>query len=242
MTELELELAACQIRKKILKLHYEAQSGHIGSALSCVEILTYLFGQGLIKDPHSFILSKGHAASALYVTLNHFGLMPDYVLNLYYKDGGLGPHPTSSQYIPIATGSLGHGLPIACGIAYFRKIKKDPNRVYCLISDGEMDEGSTHEALGFVDEFSLTNLTVIMDYNGLQGFKETHMAPITWKDIDGHNFYDLDRIGKSNINIVEFITAQTVKGKGIASLENKLESHYLPLTQEQYEQAMKELE
>ena len=153
--ELEhLKASALAIRKKFLQMHYTAQSGHVGTGLSMIDLLTYLYGIGLRgsdgKIQSKFILSKGHGASAVYATLNHYGIFSDDLLDTYYKDGTLLPaHPAPKAFdaIPAATGSLGHGLPIGVGMAYAKQYLGAPfEGVVCLLSDGECNEGTVWEA------------------------------------------------------------------------------------------------
>lgn len=183
-----LRQKARSIRETFLKMHFENQSGHIGTGLSSIDLLTYLYAH-VIGAQDRFILSKGHGASALYATLNHFGILPDEKLATYYKDGTLLPaHPAPGAWdaIPAATGSLGHGLSIGAGMAYaWKYLDQKPGRVVCLLSDGECNEGSTWEAALFAAHHQLHNLTVIIDMNGLQGFGRTedvmNMAPFAEK-------------------------------------------------------------
>src|SRR5205814_1169404 len=135
-----LPAAALAIRRRFLRMHLQARSGHIGSGLSAIDLLAYLYGVWLGEDDR-FILSKGHGASSLYATLHHFGRLSEAELATYYQDGTLLPaHPAPGGLaaIPAATGSLGHGLPIACGIAYSLKVLAGKGaRVACMLSDGD---------------------------------------------------------------------------------------------------------
>jgi len=139
-----LARAALAIRRTFLRMHFEANAGHLGSGLSDIDLLTYLYGAWL-RPADQFILSKGHGAYSLYATLHHFGRLTDTELSTYYKDDTLLPaHPAPNGLcaIPAATGSLGHGLPIASGMAYsFKNVRVSDARVACLVSDGECNEG-----------------------------------------------------------------------------------------------------
>jgi transketolase len=256
-----LQSAALAIRKTLLRMHFEARSSHLGTGLSEIDILTLLWGKLLGKEDR-FILSKGHGASGLYATLDHFGRMPKGMLATYYKDGtklAAHPSPLALPEIPIATGSLGHGLPVAAGMAYAMRVKGEEGKrkIYCLVSDGECNEGTVWEAALFIGHHKFKNMTVIVDYNGLQGFGRTcdvmNLEPIAdkWKafgfdtrTVDGHDFPQLSdalcsprQEGKPLC-----VIAKTVKGKGISFMENTLEWHYLSLNQETYDRAAKELE
>lgn len=254
-----LEQKAREIRKTFLKMHFENQSGHIGTGLSSIDLLTYLYAH-VLREQDRFILSKGHGASALYATLHHFGKLTGEQLATYYKDGTLLPaHPAPGAWveIPAATGSLGHGLSIGAGMAYAQKhLSKNEGRVVCMLSDGECNEGSTWEAVLFAAHHKLNNLTVIVDKNGLQGFGKTdevmNMNPFAekWRsfgfealEIDGHNFEEIhDACLTSRSEKPLCIVARTIKGKGVKAFEGKMEWHYLSMKQEHYEQALKEVD
>jgi transketolase len=254
----ELESDALSIRRIFLKMHYEAKAGHLGTGLSDIDILTYIFGEWIGAEDR-FILSKGHGASSLYATLYHFGRLRADDFSTYYKDGTLLPaHPAARAFpdIPAATGSLGHGLPIAAGIAYAQKhIHANPARVACLLSDGECDEGSVWEGALFAAHHMLDNLTVLIDANGLQGFGRTEDVlnleplPLKWEafgfrtsEIDGHDLLQIDRaFAAPGDGRPHCVVARTIKGKGVRFMENRLEWHYLPLNEEQYGQALEDL-
>lgn len=244
------------IRQRFLKMHFEARSGHIGTGLSCIDILTYLY-RCWLKTQDIFILSKGHGASALYATLNYIGLLSDELLKTYYQDGTKLPaHPAALAlpYIPIATGSLGHGLSVGAGMAYtHHHWKKSNSRVVCLLSDGECNEGSVWEAALFLGHHRLKNLTVVIDKNGLQGFGRTEQvlntAPLASKwasfgfdvrETSGHLFSELDQSFQWDGEKPLCIIAETVKGKGVSFMENKLEWHYQVMDPDQFQRAWME--
>ena len=209
----------------------------------------------------TFILSKGHAAAALYTCLNTLGEITDEELATFYTDGTTLPaHPAPRQYkgIPFATGSLGHGLPIATGIAHAAKIGEEESYSFALLSDGETNEGTTWEAAHYAIQNQLDNLFMLIDKNGLQGFDSTdkvlgETASVEkWKaigfetvEVNGHDILSLNKIIrelKSHKNgLPKAIIAQTIKGKGVSYMENKLEWHYLPMNMEQYQQATLEI-
>src|SRR3989339_80508 len=250
------------IRKKILKMKYESQEGHIGSALSCVDILNVLYFKILKIDPKDplnedrdrLVFSKGHAAAALYAVLSEKEFFEEKILDAYCKDGSkLAGHSTRGSVpgIEISAGSLGHGLPMASGMALAGKKDNKNYRVFVLMSDGEMDEGTTWESALFSAHHKLDNLTVIVDYNKWQAFGRTNevlnLEPLAkkwesfgWsvKEINGHNFLEIENV----LSIVPFekvkpnvVIANTIKGKGVEFLEDKLESHYTHITKEDYE-------
>ena len=245
-----------KLRTAILKMHFAANSGHIGCSLSCVDLLISILKY--MNEEDSFILSKGHAASALYVVLNELGKISDEDLETFYKDATkLSAHPAPLKYpsITFATGSLGHGLPLAAGVAKAKKLKKSKAFSYVLMSDGETNEGTTWEAAHFAVASKLDNLIVFIDKNGLQGFAKTEEVlgdtsrRILWEaigfdvvEIDGHN---IEQILDAKRNFIEkengkpkLIIANTVKGKGVQFMENKLEWHYNPMNEKQFEEAI----
>jgi transketolase len=249
-----------ELRRKLLKLYFGANCGHIACSLSCLDLLIALFNQ---KQTHErIILSKGHAAGALYVMLNHTGEISDEELETFYQNGTkLSAHPSANSFIniPFALGSLGHGFPIASGMAQSKKIKGDSDFVYVLMSDGETNEGTTWEAAHFAVANRLDNLIVVIDRNRLQGFGGTadvlgDTADVTkWQtmgfhvlEVDGHDLDALESsiqecklIGNGKPHV---IIANTVKGKGVDYMENKMEWHYLPMNEEKYQEALESLE
>lgn len=249
-----------ELRLKILGLYNKANAGHIGCSLSCIDLMIAVLFLNKSKED-TFILSKGHAAAALYACLNALGEISDAELDTFYQDGTTLPaHPAPRQYtgIPFATGSLGHGLPIATGIAHAGKISDDNSYSFALLSDGETNEGTTWEAAHYAIQNQLDNLVMIIDKNGLQGFDYTdkvlgETASVEkWKaigfetvEVDGHNILAVSQAIqelKSHKNgLPKAIIAQTVKGKGVSYMENKLEWHYLPMNPEQYQQATLEI-
>lgn len=245
-----------ELRLKVLSLYKKANAGHIGCSLSCIDLLiAALIQQKRPQD--SFLLSKGHAAAALYVALNHIGEISDEVLDTFYQDGTTLPaHPAPNQHagIPFATGSLGHGLPIATGIAHANKLSEDDAISFVLMSDGETNEGTTWEAAHYAIQNRLDNLIVLIDKNGLQGFGNTvdvlgdSATSAKWRAIgfdvfeaEGHNPAELveliDTLKSRTNGLPKVIIAHTVKGKGVSYMENRMEWHYLPMSDDQYETA-----
>jgi len=246
-----------KVKLRLLKMHFDAQVGHIGGNLSSLDLIMHLH-HNVLKPNDIFVLSKGHSVGALYVTLWSLGRLTDEDLLTFHKDGTkLCGHP-SPNWIPeiiFATGSLGHGLSLSAGLALAKKIKTEEGRIYCLMSDGEWNEGSNWEALIFIAHHKLDQLTFIVDHNRLQGFGSTeevaYIEPISEKfqsfgihtdQIDGHNLTEISDVFSKNINSPKAIVANTKKGHGVSFMENKMEWHYLPMTKEQYQQAMEEIE
>jgi transketolase len=259
---------ASAIRRKIVRMHYDAQASHIGSALSCVDILVALYFEILKidpKDPHNpgrdrFILSKGHAASALYATLAARGFFSEAILRQYCIDSGrLLGHSTkdSVEGVEVSTGSLGHGLSMSIGMSISAKYDKRNHKIYTLLSDGECDEGSVWEAAMFASHHKLDNLIAIIDYNKLQAFGRTNdivnLEPFMnkwiafgWavKEIDGHNFQQIiEALKKAPFkeDKPSMVIAHTVKGKGISFMEGQLAWHYKSPSEKELESALEEL-
>ena len=261
----DLEKKATEIRKDICLLTSKNSSSHLGSALSTVDILVGLYFNSMRIDPinpskedrDKLVLSKGHAAIALYTTLFHRGFFSRDILNTYYNNNSkLAGHVTAGvPGVECSTGSLGHGLSMGLGMAIAGKNK---HRVFVILSDGECDEGSTWEPIMLAPHLKIDNLTVIVDYNKIQSFGTTKdvldLEPFAdkWKsfgwavkEIDGHNFHEI----LQTLNSVPFertkpsvIIAHTIKGKGVSFAENKLEWHYKSLNVDQLEKALNELE
>jgi transketolase len=245
-----------------------SNASHIGSSLSIADLLAVLYGSVLRYDPQRpdwserdrFILSKGHGCAALYAVLAECGYIPPSMLETYYENGSaLMGHAT--HHVPgieISTGSLGHGLTIGTGMALAAKRDEKPYRVFCIISDGECDEGSTWEPALFAPQHKLDNLVVIVDYNKIQSFGRVDevidLAPLAdkWRafgwavrEIDGHNLDEIESALASlpfAAGLPSCIVAHTVKGKGVSYMENALAWHYRAPRAELLEQALAELE
>jgi transketolase len=252
-----------QCLKTLLQLYKTANAGHIGASLSCLDILVYLFCKRMEKDDRA-ILSKGHAAAALYTVLAKSGRLPEEMLDTYYKDHtSLAAHPPCNgavNDIPFGTGSLGHGLSLATGFVFSQKYTDRKYSVFCILSDGDCNEGSTWEAALFAVQHQLRDLWVIVDYNRLQGFgysedvlnleplsaKFEHFGFRTLTVENGNDIQSLhtafEELSKDASCRPRCIIAKTTKGHGISFMENKLEWHYLPMTDEQYRQAQTETE
>ena len=229
------------IRTNILNLTYKAQSSHIGSCLSIVEILAVLYNKVLKKNDR-FILSKGHAALALYCTLYEKKIISLKTLNTFGSNKTVLMNHVSHKVkgVEFSTGSLGHGLPIAVGKALKFKMNKENNKVFVLLSDGEMNEGTTWESLLFASHHKLDNLNIIIDYNKIQSMdfvkNVINIEPLKSKllsfganvlVVDGHNISKLHKaLIKKNRDKPKIIIANTIKGKGISFMENNNLWHY----------------
>jgi len=257
-----------EIRKKIIKMNYLSQGTHIGSSLSIVDILTLLYFKILKINPKKplqsnrdrFILSKGHAAAALYAALAQRGFFSERILNTYCQNRGKLPGHATRGSVPgveVSTGSLGHGLSMGVGMALAGKNDKRRYRIFVLMSDGECDEGSVWEAALFAAHHKLDNLVAIIDYNKLQAFGRTNevlnLEPLKkkwesfgWrvKEINGHNFFEIEKV-LSRIPFAKnkpgIVIAHTVKGKGVSFMEDRLEWHYKNLMPADYKMALEEL-
>jgi transketolase len=263
---LQYKKISIDIRKTILEIIYKTKSPHIGSSLSIVEILIALYFRSLNVSPDDalnpdrdrFILSKGHACPALYAVLAERGFInKDELDGFAINNGLLEQHPTIDldKGIEASTGSLGHGLSIGIGMALAGEIDKNKYKVYVLMSDGELNEGSVWEAIMFAGHHKLTNIIVLIDYNKMQALGCTRdildLEPLAKKwesfawnvqEVDGHDFKQifnaLNSLSPKKPNV---IILHTVKGKGISFMENQLLWHYRTPNEEEYKLALKEL-
>lgn len=243
-------------RRRLLQMHYESKVGHIGGNLSALDSMLFLH-TSVMDDDDTFVLSKGHAAGALYIALWSIGLISEDQLASFHKDNTLLPgHPAAKWHkrIAFATGSLGHGLGLAAGVALGKRLRGDKGRAFCLLSDGECQEGSTWEALIFARHQALSNLVVLVDANGLQGFGTTtevaSLDPLAEKirgfglrvlEIDGHAPDALDAALRREGEGPLVIVMRTVKGHGVSFMENRMEWHYLPMSEDLYARALQDL-
>jgi transketolase len=259
---------ARRIRAHSLRMVHKVNASHIGGCFSVTDILAVLYGTILRVDPANpdweerdrVVLSKGHAAAALYATLAERGFFPVEWLESYCANGSqLAGHVTHYGVpgVEMSTGSLGHGLSLACGMALAGKRDRRPHRVFALLSDGECDEGSTWEAVLFAPHHGLDNLVAIVDYNKIQSFgtvKEVlDLEPLAdkWRafgwsvrEVDGHDHRQIHDIlcglpfGPGRPSVV---IAHTVKGKGVSFMEDTLAWHYKSPNAQQLAQALAEL-
>ena len=244
------------IRKNILKKTFDAQTSHIGSCFSIVEILYVIYFLKLKKND-TFVLSKGHAALALYSTLFEKKILSKKIFNSYGKNNSsLMSHVSHKvKGVEFSTGSLGHGLPYAVGKALGEKINGSQNKVYVLISDGELNEGTTWESLLFASFHKLDNLYIIVDYNKIQSLdfvknvlkieplnKKIKSFNCNVKTINGHNIKNIFESLKLQKNKKpNFIIANTIKGKGVDFMENTIAWHYKAPNKIQLEKALNQL-
>lgn len=272
MSLTETDLNGCRelsrkIRCHCLRMVHKGQSGHIGSMLSMADLLPVLYTKILNVSPAEpkkpdrdrFILSKGHGGAAVLATLAELGFFPIEWLETYYQDNGkLSGH--ISHHIPgveLSTGSLGHGLPVACGMAMAAKRDNAQHRVFCLVSDGDCDAGSTWEAIMLAGQRHWDNLVMLVDYNQLQALGRSkdiiNLNPLAPKieqfgwaaaEADGHDYQSIYQAlrclplcpGKPSA-----IIFHTVKGKGVSFMENQYQWHYGGLTDALLAQALEEV-
>ena len=263
----QLMLSACRVRIGIIEGVHSAKSGHPGGSLSCADILTYLYFAKMNIDPKNpkmenrdrFVLSKGHAAPALYSVLANRGYFDTELLNTLRKIGSILQGHPDMKHIPgvdMSTGSLGQGISAAVGMALSAKHFGDSFKVYTVLGDGEIEEGQVWEAAMFAANKGLSNLTAFVDYNNLQidgTIEEVNSAaPIdkkfeafNWHTIviDGHDFDQIEAALKEaeTVDKPVAIIANTVKGKGVSFMENQVGWHGSAPNDEQYEQAIAEL-
>lgn len=262
-----LRLIAQELRSHAVRMVHKSKASHLGSCLSMADLLSCLYWRTMDlnpADPHwtgrdRFILSKGHGAAILYATLAIRGFFPSGELEQYCQVGSrLTGHTTSGvPGVEISSGSLGHGLPVGCGIALAAKREGASHRTFVLVSDGELDEGSNWEAILFAPQHQLDNLVLIVDYNKIQSFGRTQdildLNPLAdkfrafrWatREIDGHDMLQIINTFDSlplEPNCPSVIIAHTVKGKGVSIMEDQLAWHYKSPTDEQMEMALREL-
>lgn len=255
-----------RIRRIVIDESKRANVGHIGSALSIADIVAVLFN-GVMRSPGTddpnrdrFILSKGHAALALYAALYLKGILSHDMIRTYCCDDSLlGVHPEHRlNGIDFSTGSLGHGLAMGGGVAMAARMKSADFRCFVLVSDAECNEGSLWETVMFAGHHQLSNLVAIIDDNGQQALGKTKdildLRPLgdKWRafgwevsEVDGHAPRELERVLKgldTRQGPPHAIQAHTISGKGVGFMEGKVEWHYLPLSDDQYEQALRDLE
>lgn len=259
-------VTAHMIRKLILEESKRANVGHIGSALSVSDIIAVLFSGRLkfvgtnLPYRDRFILSKGHSALAMYAALYLRGIITRDQLGNYCGDGGFcGVHPGHElDGVDFSTGSLGHGPAYGAGVALAQRMSEGSAKAYVLVSDAECNEGSLWETVMFAAHHKLSNLRIIVDYNGQQAFGRTKdvidLEPFgeKWRafgwhvlEIDGHDATALEHAldqADALKEVPTVVIAHTICGKGVSFMEGKVEWHYLPLSDEQYATAIAELE
>lgn len=267
--EKNLRKFASQMRRWIIEGVYRAQSGHPGGSLSATDIIAYLYQEELSVDPKAprnpnrdrFVLSKGHCAPALYAALGLRGFFDiQEMKNLRQFGSFLQGHPCMSTVpgVDMSTGSLGQGISAAVGMALAAKLDGKDYRVYCVMGDGELQEGEVWEAFMCAAHYHLDNLCVIIDHNGLQidgattdvmnlGSVNDKMTAFGWHSIptDGHDFASLEKgfaEAKQQKGMPSVLVAKTVKGKGVSFMENQASWHGSAPKEEQYNVAVAELD
>lgn len=264
---LDVQQIARDIRRSVVTMSHAARAPHLAPALSCVDILVAAYWLALRIDPHDpanpardrLIFSKGHAVSALYATLAHRGLFPIERLSEYGRHGGTmaeQPIPFAVPGVELATGSLGHGLPVGVGIALAARITGLPSRVLVVMGDGECNEGSVWEAAMFVPAHRLNHLTVVVDFNRWQGTGRSEdvlaLQPLAakwsafgWRavEVDGHDIHALAAAMQPTVDDPRptAIIAHTVKGKGVSFMEDDNNWHYRVPDDDERRRAMVEL-
>ncbi|MFA6190259.1 MAG: transketolase [Candidatus Staskawiczbacteria bacterium] len=252
-------------RKKVLEMVHLSGASHIGSNFSCIDVLSVLFSKlnidkNLSKDRDRFLLSKGWAAASLYYFLSKKGVIPKEDLETYARPGSkyIGLAEPDIRGVEVAGGAMGHGLPIALGMALAAKLSEEKWKTYVLMSDGELDCGTTWESAALAAQHKLNNLTVIVDCNNFQAMGATkevlNMEPLVdkWKafnwdviEINGHDYKEIEKAINYSFSSARkkplVIIARTVKGKGVSFFEKKLEWHYKNIDKENYIKALKEL-
>ncbi len=264
----DLQAIAARIRGQLVQMSHKARTPHLGSSLSCTDVVTAAYWNVLQIDPtrpsdpnrDRFILSKGHAATTLYTALSFKGFFPQSTLDTYNKEGGRlqeHPGPGCAPGVEAATGSLGHGLSIGIGMALAARIQGRRYKVFALLSDGECNEGSVWEAAMFAGSQKLDSLCVVVDYNKWQATGRSNevlaLSPLRSKwdafgwhthEIDGHDIDSITAAMKTVPNSdgrPTAIIANTVKGKGVSFMEDDNNWHYRIPTKEEVETAFREL-
>lgn len=246
---------AKQARLKVLELVYKAHTSHIASNFSVIDIATVLYEN--LKPNDVVVWSKGWAAATIYYFLNKQGKLSDEDLAKFPNAPFLGLAETTVPGVLVNGGSVGHGLPIAAGMAYAKKLAGNDGKVYCIMSDGELNEGATWEAIMLAAHLKLDNLVAIIDKNGWQAMGKTEevinlnaveaFKGFGWlvQEIDGHNYHQIQTVidnADSNAGFPPYvIVAKTIKGKGVSFMENHLLYHYAHVDDEIYSKALSEL-
>jgi transketolase len=254
-----LIIKSLNIKKRFVEMYYKANAGHIGSSLSCVDMLTSVYFNWM-KSTDEVILSKGHAAASLYSLLAEDGIISEKEISTFYQNGTyLAAHPPANKIskIPFATGSLGHGLSISAGLGLASRLKRNDKKIFCVTSDGEINEGSTWEAALFISHHNLKNVIWLIDRNKLQGFGSTEdvmkLGALDEKlksfgfdvvTVNGHNFDELNSIKEFHQNSGKPIAVicNTVKGNGWIEHQNQLDSHYVPFKESEYKDILESIE
>lgn len=261
----KLQEISKKVRRSIVEMVHAASSGHPGGSLSCTDILVCLYHNKMNlnldengKRIDKFVMSKGHATPAYYSVLSSAGFIPEEDLKCFRKfDGYLEGHPTNKiSGVDTSSGSLGQGLSIANGMALSKKISNQEGIVYCLVGDGELEEGQNWEAMMTANKYKLNNLVLIVDNNGLQidgNIEAVKSLDNLVSKIESFGFFVQNVDGHNHLEIIESINntkksdkpnciiAKTTKGKGVSFMENQVAWHGKAINDLEYEIAMKEL-
>ena len=267
VNHIETQALARRLRAHALRMTHRARASHVGSCLSMADIMAVLYGAIMrfdakhpnLADRDRLVVSKGHAAAIVYAALAESGYFDAAELDQYSADGGrlAGHVSTTAPGVELSTGSLGHGLPVAAGMALAAQRSRESWRSFCVLSDGELDEGSNWEAVQFAQHFHLHNLIAIVDYNKIQSFgtvaEVSELHPLAEKfrafnwgviELDGHDHAAL-KVALSGppprADRPTAIIAHTVKGKGVSFMEGSLLWHYRNPDAAQLEAALAEL-
>lgn len=267
----DLLIQSTNVRKNIIKILHRSKASHVGSCFSIVDLLVVLYNRILNVNPINpqdpkrdiFLLSKGHAAVALYCVLAENNFVNQKILDTYGQDESILAGHVVKNSIPgieATAGSLGHALSMAAGMSLAaQRADDDKRRFYCLMGDGECNEGSVWEAAMFASHFKLNNLIAIVDYNKQQGMGEScsvidfgdmanRWRAFGWEvlEINGHDFEQVEnafiKLKTSKELTPKLLLANTIKGKGVSFMEDKVDWHYKSPNQEQLEVALKEIE
>lgn len=253
---------ARNVRKTVLRMIYQAQTSHIGSNFSCADIMTVLYNianvdKNLKEDRDRIVISKGWVAATIYALLAEKGIIPKQDLETFCKEGSryIGLVEPNVRGVEAAGGSMGFGLPFSVGFALAKKMKKEKGKAYVLMSDAEMQIGTTWESALIASHHKLDNLLVIVDFNQLQAMGKVkdilNIEPLKdkWKsfgwevlEIDGHDYKEIEKaLTRPSSGKPMVIIAKTVKGKGVSFMEGNNLYHYKAPSEEEYQRALKEL-
>lgn len=259
---------AARLRRHVLGMTHRAKSSHVGSAFSMADIIAVLYGRILQVDPgrpdwearDRFVLSKGHAGACLYAALMERGFFGEELLQTYYMNGSRLSGHVSHKGVPgveFSTGSLGHGLGVAAGMAMAARLTGASHRIYCMLSDGECDEGSNWEAFLFAAHHKLDNLVAIIDYNKIQSLAYVadtlalepfadKLRAMNWAvaEVDGHDHAALEQVFERHpLKPAQptIVIAHTTKGKGVSFMEDSVLWHYRTAQGDEFEAALAEL-
>jgi transketolase len=270
MVKLGVAISPSALRKTVLQMAFDGNTVHIACAFSLIEILSVLYSKHVRVSDHDpehpdrdyLILSKGHGVMAMYACFKEYGWLPESAFRDYFKDGSLlaGLAEGRVPRLEVTSGSLGHGLPIAAGIAFgLKRQKRFDQKIFCIIGDGEMNEGSVWESLLFAAHHKLNNLIVIVDANGFQAMGETRKVinlesmgdkfksfGHETQECDGHDVNALDAALRAltvdnHDERPKALVARTVKGKGVSFMESRNEWHYSRLDPDSLARALAEL-